>query len=328
MIEPKVTRSAQAPGIDRRQDVVEPADLGGEGAPERLLVERAEPARRVGAGAVEDGGHRAELGLRGPHRRAHGSGVGDVRRDVAQGEPRRRHAFQVGGQLGVGLGPRAPEERQPGAARGSEVERALGRDPLAAAGDEQDVVRPERQGGFSGGFRERAPDRRPPDAGVVVHGFLMAFLRGASLRRHPGRGLGVAERHVHDPRRHPGISRWSVRAKPPPPPPCWTTTKRAVRPASITACAASRNRGAWLSSKTRGRQRSTPAPVRREASSAARGWSGGATIRQLPAPAAPGRALGRERSTQLHREGPYPGVDPRRRPGGSRCTGSWRPAAS
>ena len=93
---------------------------------------------------MQDPGHRPELCPHAGERRAHCLGLPHVRGHIEVSDPGGIEPAQVRGELRVGVGVGAAEEREREAVPSCEGERALGADPLSAAGHEQDVAGLER----------------------------------------------------------------------------------------------------------------------------------------------------------------------------------------
>ncbi len=151
----------------------------------------------IGAGAVEESSHGPELGLGRGHGCGHGRSIRDVGGEIEGAHAGRSHPLEVGRQLGVGLGTGTAQEGEADAGRPREIEGALGRDPLAAAGDQQDVVRSQREGAGLAVRGEQAEHGHAAPSRLVIAGLGIAFDRG-HLGNDPVRGLGKIRRDLDD----------------------------------------------------------------------------------------------------------------------------------
>lgn len=142
--QPQAVRLA---GGERGKQVPGAGNLGAQRLPQALLVQIAKQARRVAAGGVQQRGdrpqRRGDALDRGLHRRL----VGHVGAQIERQHAGAGHAREIGGQLEIGKRVGAAKDRQPGAAGAGKGQHALGADALAAAGDQQDVLRPKADAG-------------------------------------------------------------------------------------------------------------------------------------------------------------------------------------
>ena len=126
-------------------------------------------------------------------------------------------------QFPVDLRIGTPNQRQTNAGFARERQGAFRRDALAAAGDEQNVFRPDGNLRFhSGGDNSSLHGGQPP---AVVRE-MNSRSRASRFRDDPFDRLRCYAGTFTTQVARPGFSRCSVFAKPSPPQPCWTTTNR------------------------------------------------------------------------------------------------------